>query len=73
MNKQTEVLAYIYAHPGTTSSGINKAVRNGTSLADWVYTRQEIDRLVADGRVEKREYRGIDVFYPKAGHADTAV
>ena len=48
MNKQTEVLAYIYAHPGTTSSGINKAVRNGTSLADWVYTRQEIDRLVAD-------------------------
>ena len=73
MSKKNEVLAYIRENPGATSSGVNKAVRNDKSFADWVYTRREIDELISDGLVEKREYRCIDVFYPKAGHADTAV
>ena len=63
MNKKTEVLAYIRENPGATSSGINKAVRHNQSFADWVYTRQEVDQLIAEGLVEKQEYRGIDVFY----------
>lgn len=63
MSKQNEVLAYIRAHPGCTSSGVNKAVRNDQSFADWVYTRREIDELVSNGLVERREFRGIDYFY----------
>lgn len=58
-----EVLAYIRANPGCTSSGVNRAVRNDKSWADWIHTREDIDGLVREGKVEMREFRGIDVFY----------
>lgn len=65
MSKKNEVLAYIQQHPGCTSSGVNKAVRNDQSFTDWVYTRREIDGLVDDGVVTAFEKGGITRFYMK--------
>ena len=60
---KTEILDYIRANPGCTSTGVNKAVREDQSWADWIYTRRDIDHLIKEGLVESREDNGIPLFY----------
>lgn len=53
---KTEILDYIRANPGCTSTSVNKAVREDRSWADWINTRNDIDNLIKEGlsnRVKK--------------------
>lgn len=63
MNDQ--LLEYIRAHPGCTVSGANRALRCDQSIGDWIKTALEFDQLEAGGKIERREFRGVAVFYAK--------
>lgn len=65
MGCKVEVLAYIGNHANCTTSEVNRAVRCDQNCVDWVLTRAEIDELVAEGKVEQREFRGIMYFWAK--------
>lgn len=60
---KTEILDYIRAHPGCTSTSVNKAVREDRSWADWINTRNDIDNLIKEGLVRSSEENGITLFY----------
>lgn len=63
MNEET--LEYIRANPGCTVSQANKHLRRQKSLPDWLATEREFNELAAVGKIERREFRGIAVFYAK--------
>lgn len=65
MDCKAKVLAYISNHADCTTSEVNRAVRCDQSCVDWVLTRAEIDELVAEGKVEQCEFRGIMYFWAK--------
>lgn len=65
MGCKVEVLAYIGNHANCTTSEVNRAVRCDQNCVDWVLTRAEIDELVAEGKVEQREFRGVMYFWAK--------
>ncbi len=59
-----QVLEYIRQNPGCTSTGVNKAVREDQSWADWIYTRQDIDSLIKEGLVySELDACGVPLFY----------
>ncbi|WP_308538456.1 hypothetical protein [uncultured Neisseria sp.] len=60
---KTEILDYIRANPGCTSTSVNKAVREDRSLVDWINTRNDIDNLIKEGLVKSSEENGITLFY----------
>ena len=60
-----EIMAHLRVHPGSTSSGINRAVRSDRSISDWIATRADLDRLLSDGLIEERQYHGVTVFFLK--------
>lgn len=60
---KTEILDYIRANPGCTTTSVNKAVREDRSWADWINTRKDIDNLIKEGLVKSSEENCIALFY----------
>lgn len=59
-----EILEYIKANPGSTCSAVAKGTLFDGGLHGYSAVRRHIDDLVSEGLVQRREYRGISVFYP---------
>lgn len=65
MNEKEQVLAYIRAHPGCTSTGVANEVYGKQKWSGWIFARRDIDALIDEGSVVERFEQGISKFYAK--------
>lgn len=65
MSEKEQVLSYITAHPGCTSTGVADVVYGRQKWSGWIFARRDIDTLIEEGLVEERFDQGISKFYAK--------
>ena len=65
MSEKEQVLSYIAAHPGCTSTGVADVVYGRQKWSGWIFARRDIDTLIDEGLVEERFDQGISKFYAK--------
>lgn len=62
-SKKTEVLDFIRAHPGCTSTAVADELYGKQLWSGWIFARRDIDALCNEGLVEERFDSGISTFY----------